>query len=59
MLSEELRDTVISRNYLDSVLRSIVDMLFIFDEQFIVQQITPKACELLKKRRLFYWAAHE
>lgn len=28
MLSEELRDTVISRNYLDSVLRSIVDMLF-------------------------------
>lgn len=49
MLSEELRDTVISRNYLNSVLRSIVDMLFIFDEQFIIQQITPKACELLKK----------
>lgn len=49
MLSEELRDTVISRNYLDSVLRSIVDMLFIFDEQFILQQITPKACELLKQ----------
>lgn len=50
MLSEELRDTVISRNYLDGVLRSIVDMLFIFDDQFVIQQITPKACELLKKQ---------
>lgn len=49
MLSEELRDTMISRNYLDSVLRSIVDMLFIFDEQFMIQQITPKACECLKQ----------
>ena len=49
MLSEELRDTVISRNYLDSVIRSVVDMLFIFDERFIIQQITPKACEILKK----------
>ncbi len=48
MLSEELRETVISRNYLDSVLRSIVDMLFIFDEQFVIQQVTPKVCELLK-----------
>lgn len=49
MLSEELRDTVISRNYLDSVLRSIVDMLFIFDEDFTILQITPKVCELLKQ----------
>lgn len=49
MLSEELRDTMISRNYLDSVLRSIVDMLFIFDEQFMIQQITPKACECLEQ----------
>lgn len=49
MLSEELRDTVISRNYLDSVLRSIVDMLFIFDEHFIIQQISPKVGELLNQ----------
>ena len=49
MLGEELRDTVISRNYLDSVLRSIVDMLFILDEGFKIQQITPKVCELLKQ----------
>ena len=49
MLSEELRDTVISRNYLDSVLRSTVDILIIFDEQFFIQQITPKTCEFLQR----------
>jgi PAS domain S-box-containing protein len=49
MLSEELRDTMISRNYLDRILRSIVDMLFIFDENFCIQQITPKACLLLNQ----------
>ena len=49
MLSEELRDTVISRNYLDSVLRSIVDMLFIFDKNFVIRQISAKACELLQQ----------
>ncbi|SDL81269.1 PAS domain S-box-containing protein [Catalinimonas alkaloidigena] len=48
MLSEELQATTISKNYLDSVLRSIVDMLFIFDDSFVIQQVTPKACELLK-----------
>lgn len=49
MLSEELRDTVISRNYLDSVLRSIVDMLFIFNKDFTVRQVSAKACELLQQ----------
>ena len=49
MLSEELRDTVISRNYLDSVLRSVVDMLFIFDKNFVIRQTSKKACELLKQ----------
>lgn len=50
MLSEELRDTVISRNYLDSVLRSIVDILFILDENFVIQQITPKVTNFFKKK---------
>ena len=49
MLSEELRDTVISRNYLDSVLRSIVDMLFIFNKDFTIRQVSAKACELLQQ----------
>jgi PAS domain S-box-containing protein len=49
MLSEELRDTMISRNYLDRILRSIVDMLFIFDENFCIQQITSRACLLLNQ----------
>ena len=54
MLSEELRDTVISRNYLDSVLRSIVDMLFIFDKNFVIRQISAKACELLQKPEEYF-----
>ncbi len=54
MLSEELRDTVISRNYLDSVLRSIVDMLFIFDKNFVIRQTSAKACELLQRPEDFF-----
>ncbi len=49
MLSEELRDSVITKNYLDSVLKGIVDMLMIFDDQFILTNINQKACELLNK----------
>ena len=49
MLSEELRDSVITKNYLDSVLRGIVDMLVIFDDQFIITSVNQKTCELLDK----------
>lgn len=54
MLSEELRDTVISRNYLDSVLRSVVDMLFIFDKNFVIRQTSKKACELLQQPENYF-----
>ncbi|MEM9832850.1 MAG: ATP-binding protein [Bacteroidota bacterium] len=47
MLSEELRDTVISRNYLNSILRGIVDMLIIFDTNLRIRQVNQKVCELL------------
>ncbi|MEM8965334.1 MAG: ATP-binding protein [Bacteroidota bacterium] len=47
MLSEELRDTVISRNYLNSILRGIVDMLIIFDTDLRIKQVNQKVCELL------------
>ena len=49
MLSEELRASVIAKDYLDSVLRGIVDLLIIFDEQFTILRVNDKACELLKK----------
>lgn len=49
MLSEELRDSVFTKNYLDSVLRGVVDMLMIFDEQFTITSVNQKACELLDK----------
>lgn len=54
MLSEELRETVISRNYLNSVLRSIVDFLIIFDENFYIKQVNRKVCELLDKPESFF-----
>ena len=49
MLSEELRDSVFTKNYLDSVLRGVVDMLIIFDDQFIITSVNQKTCELLDK----------
>jgi len=47
MLGEELRATMIDRNYFDSVLKSIGDILIIFDKQFKINQINSKALELL------------
>ena len=47
MLSEELRDTVISRNYLNSILGGIVDMLIIFDKHLRIKRVNSKVCELL------------
>ena len=49
MLSEELRDSVFTKNYLDSVLKGVVDMLMIFDDQFIITSVNQKTCELLDK----------
>lgn len=54
MLSEELRDTVISRNYLNSVLRGIVDMLIIFDKNLKIKQVNRKVCELLDQSESYF-----
>lgn len=47
MLGEELRATMIDRNYFDSVLKSIGDILIIFDNQLKINQVNSKALELL------------
>ena len=47
MLSEELRDSVFTKNYLDSVLKGVVDMLIIFDDRFTITSVNQKTCELL------------
>ena len=54
MLSEELRDTVISRNYLNSILRGIVDMLIIFDKHLRIKRVNSKVCELLAQPESYF-----
>ena len=49
MLGEELHDSVITKNYLNSVLKGIVDMLVIFDDQFMIIRVNEKTCEMLGK----------
>ena len=54
MLSEELRDSVITRNYLNSVLLGVVDMLIIFDENFVIKEVNSKLCQMLGKPEEFF-----
>lgn len=49
MLGEELRSWVVTKEYLDSVLYGIADMLIVFDENFIIERVNDKTCELLAK----------
>lgn len=49
MLSEELRSSVIAKDYLDSVLYGVADMLIIFDKDFAITRVNEKTCELLDK----------
>jgi PAS domain S-box-containing protein len=47
MLGEELRSWVVTKEYLDSVLYGIADMLIIFNKDFIIERVNEKTCELL------------
>ncbi|MEK6478881.1 ATP-binding protein [Catalinimonas sp. 4WD22] len=47
MLGEELKASVIAKNYLKSIFEGIVDMLIIFDEHFLVKEINKKVTDLL------------
>ncbi len=46
-LNEKLNESSINRDYLDSLLKSIVDMLIIFDNDFNIQFVNAKTCQLL------------
>ncbi len=48
MLGEELQATTVDRNYFDSVIRSIGDILVIFDHAFKIKQVNKKALDLLQ-----------
>ena len=37
------------QNYVDSLMKSIVDMLFIFDENFLISSVNQKTCQLLNQ----------
>lgn len=47
MLGEELKASVIAKNYLRSIFEGIVDMLIIFDEHFLVKEINKKVTDIL------------
>lgn len=52
MLGEELKASVIAKNYLKSIFDGIVDMLIIFDEHYIIKEINNKVSEILGKKEV-------
>ena len=48
MLGEELRATMVDRNYFNSVIESIGDILIIFDKDFKIIQLNDKALEIFQ-----------
>ncbi|MEX0967994.1 MAG: PAS domain-containing sensor histidine kinase [Bacteroidia bacterium] len=47
MLGEELEATTVSRDYLESIYRGIVDMLIVLNPDNTVQKINPAVCNVL------------
>jgi two-component system, sensor histidine kinase len=47
MLREELKASTVSRDYMDSIYKGVVDMLFVLDPTFNVQSINTAVTELL------------
>lgn len=47
MLGEELKASMIAKNYLKSIFEGIVDMLIIFDEHMLLKEVNHKVRELL------------
>ncbi|WPP51524.1 sensor histidine kinase [Catalinimonas niigatensis] len=47
MLGEELKASMIAKNYLKSIFEGIIDMLIIFDEHMFIKEVNHKTIELL------------
>jgi two-component system, sensor histidine kinase len=47
MLREELRATTVSRDYMDSIYKGVVDMLFVLDGDFNIQSVNSASTDLL------------
>jgi two-component system, sensor histidine kinase len=47
MLREELKATTVSRDYMDSIYKGVVDMLFVLDENFKIQSVNSAATDVL------------
>lgn len=47
MLGEELKASMIAKNYLKSIFEGIVDMLIIFDEHMFIKEVNHRVVELL------------
>ena len=51
MINTQLDSQTLSRNYVDSLMKSIVDMLFIFDEKFCITSVNETTCQLLNRKQ--------
>jgi len=47
MLKEELKSSTVSKNYLESIYKGVVDMLFVVDKDYIIQSTNSVAADLL------------
>ncbi len=50
-LSTKTSNAQVAQDYVDSLLKSIVDMLVIFDKNFNIQSVNTKACQLLNQHQ--------
>ena len=50
MIDVRSSSPALSQNYVDSLMKSIVDMLFIFDEEFRIDLVNEKTCQLLNRK---------
>ena len=52
MLGEELQSSTVSRDYLESIYRGVVDMLIVTDFEGVIQKVNPTVCKLLAHKEL-------
>ena len=50
MIDTKPDSPTLSQNYVDSLMKSIVDMLFLFDEEFCITSVNEKTCQLLNRK---------